>query len=62
MSRIEVTAAVAGDGWDCTVTVRNGSETHAQQAASATDPSSGRVVTGPDQARRALEVRVNRCR
>ena len=31
----------------------------AQQAASATDPSSGRVVTGPDQARRALEVRLS---
>jgi hypothetical protein len=28
MSRIEVSAAVAGDGWDCSVTVRNGGETH----------------------------------
>jgi len=27
MSRIEVTAAVAGDGWDCTVTIRNGGPT-----------------------------------
>jgi hypothetical protein len=28
MSKVEVTAAVVADGWDCTVTVRNGSETH----------------------------------
>jgi hypothetical protein len=28
MSRIEVAAADAADGWDCTVTVRNGHETH----------------------------------
>ena len=28
MSTVEVTAAVVGDGWDCMVTVRNGSETH----------------------------------
>ena len=27
MSRVEVTAAVDGDGWDCSVTVRNGGET-----------------------------------
>ena len=27
MSKVEVTAAVVGDGWDCTVTVRDGSET-----------------------------------
>ena len=28
MSNAEVTAAVVGDGWDCMVTVRDGSETH----------------------------------
>jgi hypothetical protein len=28
MSRVEVTAAVVGDGWDCTVTLRDGSEAH----------------------------------
>jgi hypothetical protein len=28
MSTVDVTAAVVGDGWVCTVTVRNGSETH----------------------------------
>jgi len=28
MSTVDVTAAVVGDGWDCMVTVRNGSETH----------------------------------
>ncbi len=28
MSRIEVIAAAAGGGWECIVTVRNGSETH----------------------------------
>jgi hypothetical protein len=27
VSKIEVTAAVVSDGWDCTVTVRNGGET-----------------------------------
>jgi hypothetical protein len=27
MSTVEVSAAVADDGWDCMVTVRNGSET-----------------------------------
>ena len=48
MSPIAVTAAVAGDVWDCTVTVRNGSATHhrvhvsradlARLAPSASDP------------------------
>jgi hypothetical protein len=28
MSTVDVTAAVVGDGWDCTVIIRNGSETH----------------------------------
>ena len=28
MSRVEVTAAVVSDGWDCMVTVRDGSESH----------------------------------
>jgi hypothetical protein len=28
MSRVEVTAAVAGDGWECRVSVLNGCETH----------------------------------
>jgi hypothetical protein len=28
MSKVEVTAAVVGDGWDGMVTMRNGSETH----------------------------------
>ena len=27
-SKVEVTAAVVGDGWDCPVTVRDGGETH----------------------------------
>ena len=27
MTRVEVIAAAAGDGWDCTVTVHNGGET-----------------------------------
>jgi hypothetical protein len=27
MTRVEVSAAAAGDGWDCTVTVHNGGET-----------------------------------
>ena len=48
MSRVEITATVADDGWDCLVTVRNGSETHhrvhvsradlARLAPAATDP------------------------
>lgn len=48
MSRVEVTATVAGDGWDCMVTVRNGSETQhgvrvsradlARLAPAASDP------------------------
>jgi hypothetical protein len=37
MSRIEVTAAVAGDGWDCMVTVRDGSETHHRVRVSRAD-------------------------
>ncbi len=37
MSPIEVTAAVAGDGWDCTVTVRNGSATHHRVHVSRAD-------------------------
>jgi hypothetical protein len=28
MSSVEVTAAVAGDGWDCMVTVHDGGQTH----------------------------------
>ena len=28
MSKVQGTAAMAGDGWDCMVTVGNGSETH----------------------------------
>jgi hypothetical protein len=37
MSTVEVTAAVVGDGWDCTVTVRNGSETHHRVRVSRAD-------------------------
>jgi hypothetical protein len=37
VSRVEVTVAVVGDGWDCTVTVRNGSETHHLVYASRAD-------------------------
>jgi hypothetical protein len=37
MSRIEVTAAVAGDGWECRVTVRNGSETRHRVRVSRAD-------------------------
>jgi hypothetical protein len=37
MSRVEVTAAVAGDGWDCRVTVRDGSETHHRVRVSRAD-------------------------
>jgi len=37
MSRIEVTAAVAGDGWDCSVTVRNGRQTHHRVRVSRAD-------------------------
>ena len=37
MSRIEVTAAVAGDGWECTVTVRDDSETRHRVRVSRAD-------------------------
>ena len=37
MSTVEVTAAVAGDGWDCTVTVREGTETHHRVRVSQVD-------------------------
>jgi hypothetical protein len=37
MSKVEVTAAVVGDGWDCTVTVRDGSETHHRVHVSRAD-------------------------
>jgi hypothetical protein len=37
VSKVEVTAAVAGDGWDCTVTVRDGSETHHRVRVSRAD-------------------------
>ena len=37
MSTVEVTAAVAGDGWECTVTVRDGSETHHRVRVSRAD-------------------------
>ena len=37
MSRIGVTAAVAGDGWDCMVTVRDSSETHHDVRVSRAD-------------------------
>jgi len=37
MSKVEVTAAVVGDGWDCMVTVRDGSETHHRVRVSRAD-------------------------
>ena len=37
MSKVEVTAAVVGDGWDCTVTVRGGSETRHRVRVSRAD-------------------------
>ena len=37
MSKVEVTAAVVGDGWDCTVTVREGTETHHRVRVSQVD-------------------------
>ena len=37
MSRVEVTAAVVGDGWDCAVTVRDGGETHHRVRVSRAD-------------------------
>jgi hypothetical protein len=37
MSRVEVTAAVAVDGWDCIVTVRDGSETRHRVRVSIAD-------------------------
>ena len=37
MSKVEVTAAVVSDGWDCTVTVRDGSETHHRVRVSRAD-------------------------
>jgi hypothetical protein len=37
MSRVEATAAVMGDGWDCMVTVRDGSETHHRVRVSRAD-------------------------
>ena len=37
MSNAEVTAAVVGDGWDCMVTVRDGSETHHRVRVSRAD-------------------------
>ena len=37
MSTVEVTAAVVGDGWDCMVTVRDGSETHHRVHVSRAD-------------------------
>jgi hypothetical protein len=37
MSTVEVTAAVVGDGWDCMVTVRHGSETHHRVRVSRAD-------------------------
>ncbi len=37
MSRVEVAAAVAGDGWECRVTVRNGGETHHRVRVSRAD-------------------------
>ena len=36
-SKIEVTAAVVGDGWDCMVTVRDGSETRHRVRVSRAD-------------------------
>lgn len=37
MSRAQVTATVVGDGWDCTVTVRNGGETQHRVLVSRAD-------------------------
>jgi hypothetical protein len=37
MSKVEVNAAVVGDGWDCMVTVRDGSETHHRVRVSRAD-------------------------
>jgi len=37
VSKVEVTAAVAGDGWDCKVTVRDGSETRHRVRVSRAD-------------------------
>ena len=37
VSKVDVTAAVVGDGWDCMVTVRNGSETHHRVRVSRAD-------------------------
>ncbi len=37
MSRVEVTAAVVDDGWECSVTVRNGSETRHRVRVSRAD-------------------------
>ena len=37
MSKVEVTAAVVGDGWDCMVTVRDGSETRHRVRVSRAD-------------------------
>ena len=37
MSSVEVTAAVVGDGWDCMVTVRDGSETRHRVRVSRAD-------------------------
>jgi hypothetical protein len=37
MSKVEVTAAVVADGWECKVTVRNGSETRHRVRVSRAD-------------------------
>jgi len=37
MSTVEVSAAVVGDGWDCIVTVRDGSETRHRVRVSRAD-------------------------
>jgi len=37
VSKVEVTAAMVGDGWDCMVTVRDGSETHHRVRVSRAD-------------------------
>ena len=37
MSKVEITAAVVADGWDCTVTVREGTETHHRVRVSQVD-------------------------
>jgi hypothetical protein len=37
MSKVEVAAAVVGDGWVCTVTIRDGSETHHRVRVSRAD-------------------------